>query len=159
MDKPIYQVNDKRPLFITVLCVIAFIHVGSLIIVGLFGSLNYQSAIEVSGIMGVFMEGAEYIGNQFSLFLSILMLLLTILAFLGIIQVWNMMKTGVWFFSVSMGLFLLLPIITLPIHLWFVLVPNLIVIPILMIMFILNYKNLKSFSDNKAPEIHDNYFD
>ncbi|MFW5777980.1 MAG: hypothetical protein ACOCW7_02295 [Bacteroidota bacterium] len=143
MDNKSLPSHKNRPLFITVLCIIAFIHIGSLIVVGLFGSLSQQSFMEVSGIMGVFMEGAGYISSQFSVLLSVIMLVLAVLAFLGIIQMWNMMRSGVWFFSVSMIIFLLLPLLILPSDLWFVLVPNFIFIPLLIILFSMNYKKFK----------------
>ncbi len=140
MDNKSLPSHKNRPLFITVLCIIAFVHIGSLIVVGLFGSLNYHSFMEVSGIMGVFMEGAGYISSQFSIILSVIMLVLAVLAFLGVIQMWNMMRSGVWFFSISMTIFLLLPILILPYDLWFVLVPNFILIPLLIMLFTMNYK-------------------
>lgn len=140
MDNKSLPSHKNRPLFITVLCIIAFVHIGSLIVVGLFGSLNYHSFMEVSGIMGVFMEGAGYISSQFSIILSVIMLVLAVLAFLGVIQMWNMMRSGVWFFSISMTIFLLLPLLILPYDLWFVLVPNFILIPLLIMLFSMNYK-------------------
>ncbi|MFW5758197.1 MAG: hypothetical protein ACOCYO_05895 [Bacteroidota bacterium] len=144
MDDKNIPSQKNRPLFITVLCIIAFIHIGSLIVVGLFGSLSQQPFMRVSGIMGVFVEGAGYISSQFNVLLSVIMLILAVLAFLGVIQIWNMMRSGVWFFNISMTVFLIIPLLILPFDLWFVLVPNFILIPLLIILFSMNYKKLKT---------------
>lgn len=132
--------EKKRPTFLTVLCVIAFVHVGLSIVIGLFGILTSSSAgwFETSGMLDLFVWGAR----EFGLFFSVVLLLLAIIAFFGIIQMWNSLKIGVWTFSIPMTIFLIIPFVTLPSGLWFVLIPNLIVIPLLIILFALNYKKM-----------------
>jgi hypothetical protein len=133
-----------RPLFLTVLCIIAFVHVGLIIFLGVFSTI-------ASGIPDAF-RAIPYL-DDFSgmvvamggfLFSSI-SLVLAVIAFLGIIQMWNMLKIGFWTFSISMVLFLASPfiILTLPLK-WvlYITLPNLIILPSLIILFAFNYKKL-----------------
>jgi len=133
-----------RPLFLTVLCVIAFVHVGLSILIGLFSTI-------ASGIPDAFRE-VPYLddfggmaASMMGLLFSIIALLLAIIGFLGIIQMWNQLKIGFWTFSVSMVLFLVAPfvILTLPFK-WvlYITLPNLIILPALIILFGFNYKKL-----------------
>ncbi|MFN3557102.1 MAG: hypothetical protein ACK4VN_14175 [Bacteroidales bacterium] len=130
----------KRPVFLTVLCVIAFVHVGLSILIGLFGTLTSSNPgwFETSGMLDLFVWGAK----EFGLFFSLVLLLLAIISFFGIIQMWNLLKIGVWTFSIPMVIFLLVPFLSLPSGLWFVLVPNLIIVPLLILLFILNYRKM-----------------
>lgn len=132
--------EKKRPVFLTVLCVIAFVHVGLSIVIGLFGTLTTTNPawFETSGILDLFVWGAQ----EFGLFFSVILLILAIIAFFGIIQIWNLLKIGVWTFSIPMFLFVILPLISLPSNIWFLLIPNLIIIPALILLFILNYSKL-----------------
>ncbi len=132
--------EKKRPVFLTVLCVIAFVHVGLSIVIGLFGTLTTSNPtwFETSGILDLLVMGAQ----EFGLFFSLIMLILSIIAFFGIIQIWNQLKIGVWTFSIPMILFVLIPLISLPTTHWFFLIPNLIIIPGLIILFIWNYRKL-----------------
>ncbi len=132
--------EKKRPVFLTVLCVIAFVHVGLSIVIGLFGTITTSNPtwFETSGILDILVMGAK----EFGLFFSLIMLILSIIAFFGIIQIWNQLKIGVWTFSIPMFLFILIPMLTLPISRWILLIPNLIIIPGLIILFIWNYRKL-----------------
>lgn len=135
-----FSAEKKRPVFLTVLCVIAFIHVGLSIVIGLFGTLTTSSPtwFETSGFLDLFVWGAQ----EFGLFFSVILLILSIISFFGIIQIWNQLKIGVWTFSIPMFLFVLLPLLALPAALWFLLIPNIIIIPALILLFILNYNKL-----------------
>jgi len=135
-----FSAEKKRPVFLTVLCVIAFIHVGLSIVIGLFGTLTTSSPtwFETSGFLDLFVWGAQ----EFGLFFSVILLILAIIAFFGIIQIWNLLKIGVWTFSIPMILFVLIPLISLPATYWFLLIPNLIIIPSLIVLFIWNYRKL-----------------
>jgi len=139
-DNPSNPFERKRPVFLTVLCVIAFVHVGLSIVIGLFGTLTSSNPewFETSGILDLFVWGAQ----EFGLFFSVVLLLLSIIAFFGIIQIWNLLKIGVWTFSIPMLFFVLIPFVALPSGLWILLIPNLIIIPLLIILFIFNYKRL-----------------
>lgn len=134
------SVEKKRPVFLTVLCVIAFVHVGLSIVIGLFGTLTTSNPtwFETSGLLDLFVWGAQ----EFGLFFSVILLILAIIAFFGIIQIWNLLKIGVWTFSIPMFLFVILPLISLPANVWFLLIPNLIIIPALILLFVLNYSKL-----------------
>lgn len=133
--------EKKRPVFLTVLCVIAFVHVGSSIVIGLFGTLTRSSPawFETSGLLDILVMRAQ----ELDIFFSIILLILSIIAFFGIIQIWNLLKIGVWTFSVPMFFFVLVPLITLQKVYWFLLIPNLIIIPPLIILFIWNYHKLE----------------
>jgi len=132
--------EKKRPVFLTVLCVIAFVHVGLSIVIGLFGTLTTSSPtwFETAGILDLLVMGAQ----EFGLFFSLIMLILAIIAFFGIIQIWNQLKIGVWTFSIPMFLFVVIPLLALPMGYWFLLIPNLIILPGLIILFIWNYRKL-----------------
>jgi len=132
--------EKKRPVFLTVLCVIAFVHVGLSIVIGLFGTLTTSNPawFETSGILDLLVMGAR----EFGLFFSLIMLILAIIAFFGIIQIWNQLKIGVWTFSIPMFLFVVIPLLALPMGYWFLLIPNLIILPGLIILFIWNYRKL-----------------
>lgn len=132
--------EKKRPVFLTVLCVIAFVHVGLSIVIGLFGTITTSNPtwFETSGILDILVMGAK----EFGLFFSLIMLILAIIAFFGIIQIWNQLKIGVWTFSIPMFLFILIPLLALPVARWILLIPNLIIIPGLIILFIWNYRKL-----------------
>lgn len=134
------SVEKKRPVFLTVLCVIAFVHVGLSIVIGLFGTLTTSNPewFETSGLLDLFVWGAQ----EFGLFFSVILLILAIIAFFGIIQIWNLLKIGVWTFSIPMLLFVVLPLISLPANVWFLLIPNMIIIPALILLFVLNYSKL-----------------
>jgi hypothetical protein len=134
------SVEKKRPVFLTVLCVIAFVHVGLSIVIGLFGTLTTSNPtwFETSGLLDLFVWGAQ----EFGLFFSVILLILSIIAFFGIIQIWNLLKIGVWTFSIPMFFFILLPLVALPKSMLFLLIPNLIIIPSMIILFILNYNRL-----------------
>ncbi|MFN2394579.1 MAG: hypothetical protein ABR597_02710 [Bacteroidales bacterium] len=132
--------EKKRPVFLTVLCVIAFVHVGLSIVIGLFGTLTTSNPewFETSGLLDLFVWGAK----EFGLFFSLILLILSIIAFFGIIQIWNQLKIGVWTFSIPMFLFIIIPLLALPTSFWFLLIPNLIIIPVLILLFIMNYRKL-----------------
>ncbi len=142
---PVSQ-EKKRPVFLTVLCVIAFVHVGLSIIIGLFGTLTTSTYgwFETSGMLDLLVWGAK----EFGLFFSLILLILSIIAFFGIIQLWNQLRIGFWTFSIPMILFLLVPLLSLPSGFWFVLIPNFIIVPLLIILFGFNYKRLKTI---KSP--------
>ncbi len=134
----------ERPIFLTVLCVIAFIHVGLSIILGLFSTIasGIPSAFRALPYLDDFGGMAATLAG---LLFSAIALILAILAFLGIIQMWNMMRIGFWTFSVSMVFFLLAPfaILSFPLK-WilYITLPNLIIVPMLIILFAFNYKHM-----------------
>jgi len=104
------QTYHERPLQYKVLCVMGFIFGGFTLIYSLFflilgGIQNDLLEFVRPGIMPLSwypVSGMVY---------SIVAFVLSVSAFIGLIQIWNRVRTGYWIFSVSMLLFLLLPFI------------------------------------------------
>lgn len=134
----------KRPVFLTVLCVIAFVHVGLSIFIGLIGTLASSNPgwFLTSGMLDLFVLAARLGSDKLGLFFSLVLLLLAIISFFGIIQMWNLLKIGVWTFSIPMLLFLIIPFFLIEFSLWYFLVPNLIIVSLLILLFILNYRKM-----------------
>lgn len=132
----------QRPIFMTVLCVIAFIHVGTSIIMGFIGTIMSPELgwFENRGIFGLFTEGMSSI---LGLLWSVVMLILSIVSFIGIIQIWNMMRIGVYLFSIPLFLTIILPLILMGAGWWWILIPNIIIIFFLVFLFALNYERLR----------------
>ncbi len=133
--------EKKRPVFLTVLCVIAFIHVGMSILMGLIGTITSPELgwFHTSGMFGLFSEGMSHL---LGLFWSVVMLILSIIAFFGIIQIWNMMRIGVLVFSIPLFLTIIIPLILMG-GSWWILIPNIIILFFLIFLFALNYERLK----------------
>ncbi|TVQ14865.1 MAG: hypothetical protein EA361_07005 [Bacteroidetes bacterium] len=133
--------EKKRPIYLTVLCVIAFIHVGMSILMGLVGTIMSPELgwFETSGMFGLFTEGMSHL---LGLFWSVVILLLSIIAFFGIIQIWNMMRIGVLVFSIPLFLTIIIPLILMGGG-WWILIPNIIILFFLIFLFALNYERLK----------------
>jgi hypothetical protein len=131
-----------RPVFLTVLCVIAFLHVGMSIITGTIGTLMSPELgwFRATGLFALFTDGMS---SLLGLFWSVVMLLLSIIAFVGIIQIWKMMRLGVWLFAIPLFFTIIIPLIKLGIA-WWILIPNITIIFFLIFLFALNYQKLSS---------------
>ena len=134
----------ERPIFITVLCTIAFVHLGLAILIGVFSTIAvgipdaFKAIPYLSDLQGI----AGAVGG---LIFSIVTLVLAIIGFMGVIQIWNLLKAGFWTYSITMILFLVVPflIIDLPFRwVFYMTLPNLLIIPVLITLFGFNYKNL-----------------
>ncbi len=128
----------KRPVFLTVLCVIAFLHVGMSIITGLIGVVMSPELgwFKPSGLFGFFTDGmSSFLGLTW----SIVMLVLSVIAFLGIIQIWNMMRMGVLLFSIPLFFTIIIPLVKMGLA-WWILIPNITIIFFLIFLFALNYQ-------------------
>lgn len=106
------QAYQERPLQYKVLCVMAFIFGGVTLIFSLFflilgGIQNELLEFIRPGIMP-----ASWIPVG-GLIYSIVAFVLSVVAFVGLIQIWNRVRIGFWIFSISMVLFLILPFIFL----------------------------------------------
>jgi uncharacterized membrane protein len=137
---------QSRPLFITVLCIIAFVHVGLSIVLGLFSTIasSIPSAFRAIPYLEDISGMAATLGG---LLFSGVSLMLAIIAFFGIIQIWNMLKIGFWTFSISMILFLIAPFVILNLSfnwIFYITLPNLIIIPILILLFAFNLNRLRA---------------
>jgi hypothetical protein len=140
------QVNGyTRPVFLTVLCVIAFIHVGLSIISGTLGIIFSPELgwFRSEGVFGLFTDSMGYIGFKWSL----IMLVFSIIAFIGIIQIWNMNRLGVWFFAIPLFFTMIIPLFLMGLA-WWRLIPNITIVFFLIFLFAINYQNLarKNFS-------------
>jgi hypothetical protein len=133
-DQPI----KKRPIFLTVLCVIAFLHIGMSIVTGLIGTLLSPELgwFKPKGIFGLFTDGmSSFLGLQW----SVVMLILSIIAFVGIVLIWNLKRLGVWLFSIPLFITIIIPLIKMGIA-WWILIPNITIIFFLIFLFALNYQ-------------------
>jgi hypothetical protein len=132
--------GKKRPVNLTVLCIIAFLHVGLSIITGIAGTLMSPELgwFEPSGLLGFFTDGMN---NILGLNWSIVMLVLSLIAFIGIIQIWNMNRVGVWLFSIPLFFTIIIPLVLMGIG-WWILIPNITIIFFLIFLFALNYQKL-----------------
>ncbi len=133
--------NNDRPIFMTVLCVIAYIHIGASIIMGTLGIIMSPELgwFRSSGIFGLFTDGMNHL---LGLTWSLVMLVLSIIAFIGIIQIWRMKRLGVYLFSIPLFITIILPLILMGMG-WWILIPNIIVIFFLIFLFALNYEKLR----------------
>jgi hypothetical protein len=133
-DQPI----KKRPVFLTVLCVIAFLHIGLSIITGLIGTLLSPELgwFKPTGLFGLFTDGmSSFLGLQW----SVVMLVLSIVAFIGILFIWNLKRLGVWLFSIPLFFTIIIPLVKMGIA-WWILIPNITIIFFLIFLFALNYQ-------------------
>ena len=132
--------ENNRPTFLTVLCVIAFIHIGVSIIMGAFGILMSPELgwFKSSGVFGLFTDSMNHL---LGLTWSLVMLVLSIIAFIGIIQIWKMKRLGVYLFSIPLFITIILPLILMGMG-WWILIPNIIVIFFLIFLFALNHEKL-----------------
>lgn len=112
------QAYQERPLPYKVLCVMAFIFGGFTLVFSLFFMI-------LGGIQNDLLEFMRpgllpYNLLPFAgLIYSIISFVLSVTAFVGLIQMWNRVEVGYWFFSISMLLFLVLPFIFLKVpFLW-----------------------------------------
>jgi len=143
MNNETAATQDKtRPVFLTVLCVIAFLHVGMSIITGTIGTIMSPELgwFKATGLFALFTDGMS---SLLGLFWSVVMLFLSIIAFVGIIQIWKMMRLGVWLFSIPLFFTIIIPLIKLGIA-WWILIPNITIIFFLIFLFALNYQRLSS---------------
>ncbi len=132
--------EKKRPVFITVLCVIAFLHVGMSILTGVIAIIMSPELgwFRPTGVFGLFTDG---LSSFFGFYWQLVMLVLSIISFFGIIQIWNMLRLGVFLFSIPLFINIIIPLIKLGIA-WWILIPNIILIFFLIFLFALNYQKL-----------------
>ncbi len=130
-----------RPVFITVLCVIAFLHVGMSVITGLTAIILSPELgwFKTNGFFAFFTDGlSSFLGLRW----QIVMLIFSIVSFLGIVHIWKMKRSGVWLFSIPLFINIILPLLKLGIG-WWILIPNILLIFFLIFLFALNYQKLK----------------
>jgi len=136
--------ETKRPVHFTALCIAAFILGGVFIIVGIFSTIaskNYQIFSFLPVLENAGFGVQAFIGFAF----SIIYLLLSIVAFIGIIQMWHMLKIGYWIYFFSHLLILILPffLVRMPVQMLLKFMsPMIIFIPVFLILFGLNYRKL-----------------
>lgn len=106
------QSYQERPLPYKVLCVMAFIFGGFTLVFSLFflilgGIQNDLLEFMRPGLL------SQNLVPFAGLIYSIIAFVLSVTAFVGLIQMWNRVELGYWIFSFSMLLFLILPFIFL----------------------------------------------
>lgn len=108
MNAAIMPIYRKKPLQLRVLCVLAFIFSGATLIYTFLFLLaeGWQRHIWVSLNVEILPEVVRNMGPQV---FDILGLVLSLSIFIGIIQIWKLVRFGFWVFSVSILLMLLLP--------------------------------------------------
>jgi hypothetical protein len=136
-----FEMENNRPVFLSVLCVIAFLHIGLSILSGFIGVIFSPELgwFTAQGLFGLFTDSFNgVVGLQW----SVVLLILSIIAFFGIIQIWKMNRMGVWFFAIPLFFTIIIPLIKMGIG-WWKLVPNITIIFFLIFLFAINYQNLQ----------------
>ncbi len=139
------QSYQERPLQYKVLCVMAFIFGGFTLIFSLFFLILGGIQNDLLEFMrpGILPEKLMPLGG---LIYSIIAFVLSVVAFVGIIQIWNRVRLGFWIFSISIFLFLLLPFIFLRVpFLWLfkTLSPFLVIAGFFILLFHYNIKHME----------------
>jgi len=138
----VYQNN--KSLLLKTSCLIGFIFTGITILTGLF-------LIVITGAPGVFRLFPEinfYVsvaGGKISLSFAIISLILPMIAFFGVVLLWQQLKIGYWIFLISKLILVALPFLLVDINaneLFMFVQPMLILTVVLLILFGLNYKKL-----------------
>lgn len=134
----------QRPLSFNVLCVLAFGFGGISIIVNLYliltGTLS-QSYREFAVVQNFLGSSAEYHGMIY----SFLGLALSVVAFFGVIQMWNQLRSGFWLFVIAKITYLILPFFLLNvvfIYLVYLMLPFTIMVMVFIILFSFNFRYL-----------------
>lgn len=106
------QSYQQRPLQYKVLCVMAFIFGGFTLIFSLFFLILGGIQNDLLEFMrpGILPQSLVPVAG---LIYSIIAFILSVVAFVGLIQMWNRVELGYWIFSASMFLFLVLPFVFL----------------------------------------------
>lgn len=142
MTSEYIQSFQDRPLQYKVLCVLAFIFGGFTLIFSLFfmvlgGFRNELLEFVRPGIMPLSWYSVS------GLVFSIICFVLSVTAFVGLIQIWNQIKKGYWVFSVSMLLFVILPFVFLQVPFFWLmktLTPFLLITGFFILLFHYNMK-------------------
>lgn len=144
MNQEIESFRRRRPISFNVLCILAFGFGGISILVNFYliftGSLSnsYKDIQLFERLLG---SAAHYNGIIF----SVLGVIISIVAFVGVIQMWNQLKIGFWLFSISKLLYLALPFLLLNIpviYLVYIMLPFFILVALFIFLFSFNLKYL-----------------
>lgn len=144
MDKEAIQYHPQRPLSFNVLCILAFGFGGISILINL-ALIITGSLSEIYREIHLFERVLGTSAHQNAMIYSFLGLFLSLVAFVGVIQMWNQMRSGFWLFTVSNIMYLILPFILLdiPLHnLFFIMLPFMILIIFFIVLFKYNMKYL-----------------
>jgi hypothetical protein len=135
-----FEMENPRPVFLSVLCVIAFLHIGMTILSGFIGVIFSPELglFRTEGLFGLF---ADSFNGIVGLNWSVVLLLLSIVAFVGIVQIWKLKRIGVWLFSIPLFFTMIIPLILMGMA-WWRLIPNITIIFFLIFLFALNYEKL-----------------
>ncbi len=136
---------EQKPLALKVLCIVAFVFGGVSILVSfsllVSGTLPY--AFRDIGWLKDWLGISREMGGVIYAFVS---LILSIVAFLGVIQMWNLIKTGFWLFSASKVLYLLLPFLLLDVpfnYMMAIMLPYILIVGLLILLFSYNLRHME----------------
>jgi hypothetical protein len=144
MNQINFAIQRQRPLSLQALCMLGFVFGAIAIIINsiliLAGSFEntFKQFVFLQRIMGSF---ANHNGFVF----AVIGLVLSVIAFLGIIQMWNQLRTGFWLFVIPKMILLIIPFFLLDIpanHLVYIMLPYFIMIMFFIVLFSFNYKSL-----------------
>ncbi len=136
--------QNKTPAILKASCFAGYIFVGIAILMGLLFIVISESP----NTFRLFPEINFYVSlanGKISVNFALLSLLLPVIAFFGLVQLWYQLKIGFWLFTVPKLLLIALIFfyIDLPlIDIWYITQPLLIIAVILIMLFGLNYKKM-----------------
>ncbi len=139
------QSYQERPLQYKVLCIMAFIFGGFTLIFCLFFLIlgGIQNDLLEFMRQGILPRSLEPLGG---LIYSISAFVLSVVAFVGLIQIWNRIRLGFWIYSISMLLFLILPFVFLKVpFLWLfkTLSPFVVITGLFILLFHYNIRHME----------------
>jgi hypothetical protein len=142
MNTTYHHSFSDKPLEYKVLCILALI----------FGAITLIFSLIFMFLGGIKNDLIEFIrpgvlpqrwADVGGLIYSIVAFILSVIGFIGLIQIWNRVKSGFWLFSASMLIFLLLPFIFLKVPFFWLfktLVPFIVITGFLILLL---YHNLR----------------
>ncbi len=119
MEQTTTEGAKKRPVFLTVLCILSFIAAGFVIIGGIIGYLAVAAVSAVADGAMAGMEGMEGMGEVVTaasgagnvLTLLIVGVALTVVALIGVIMMWKLKKTGFYVYTGAQVIGIVVPIV------------------------------------------------
>lgn len=111
-------VEAKRPTFLTVLCILSFIAAGISIIASILGFVGMQAAESMMGSMESSMESMAALPGmeeaaalwKFAKVLLFVGIGCTILALIGVLQMWKLKKAGFYLYTAAQVIGLIVPV-------------------------------------------------
>ncbi|GEM_PF-1166958 len=137
--------REKKPALLKYSCVAGYIFVGLTILMGLLLIILSKAPNFFNVIPKIDFFYISVASGKVSLGFALMSIILPIIAFFGIVQLWYQLKIGFWIFSVSKILLISMPFLFIDLSLgdlWLIVQPLLIITIILIVLFGLNYKKM-----------------